>query len=407
MFYLIGKSIYTIKNPTPPDMGSKFQKKSNISPFKGKEGKTIKVAVEIIKEHVTITPCGTFTSDDIITATLGMALNCKSADSFCKIPDLKIPSSTTYRTCANTIEYDDILLNNQLIFAAFSDQILHKYRYYSFAIDETNDPYYGEIVDENVDFIIGGKQKKSTNYFYSYISLYVVVRNTRVTLAVFPVRKSQNKVTIIKQFIGIIKAKEYNIRVLLLDRGFYSAEIFQYLQSEGIPHIMPVKASGKKLKEMLSNKQIRDFSYTLNENEQNAQEIRIMRFTSRRANKKGKIETKNLGFVYFGINWSLLRIQSEYKSRFAIESSYRMRNIVRPKTCTRNPVIRYFFAVISFLLKNIWVVSLMENFRKKQRGPTIISKDWFRFEAFVERIWNKIRKMVSIQDCVYFEAEIT
>lgn len=378
-------------------MGSKFQKKSNNSPFIGKEGKTIRMAVGIIKEHITITPCGTFTPDDIIVSTLGMALNRKSATEFCKTPEQMIPSSTTYRTCAGTIEYEELLINNQLIFGAFSDQILHKCRYYSFAIDETNDPYYGEIVDENQDFIIGGKQKKSTNFFYSYITLYVVVRNKRVTLAVFPVRKSQNKVTFIKQFIGIIREKGYNIRVLLLDRGFYSAEIFQYLQIEGIPHIMPVKASGKKLKELLANKQIRDFSYTINENEENAQEIKIKRYTFRRMKKEGKIEEKNLGFVYFGFDWSLLRIQCEYKARFAIEASYRMRNIVRPRTSTRNPVVRYFFAIVSFLLKNIWVVALMENFRKKQRGPTVINRDWFRFEAFVERIWDKIRKMVSIQ----------
>ena len=275
-------------------MGSKFQKKSNNSPFKGKEGRTVKMAVETIKDHITITPCGTFTPEDIITATLGMALNRNSATSFCKIPDLEFPSSTTYRTCTGTIVYEQLVLNNQLLFGAFSDQLLYKGRYYSFAIDETNDPYYGEIVDENKDFIIGGKQKKSTNYFYSYITLYVVIRNIRVTLAVFPVRKSQNKVTTIKQFIGLIREKGYNIRVLLLDRGFYSADLFQYLQNEGIPHIMPVKASGKKMKELLANIHIRDFSYTIYENEENAQEITIKRYKSRRMTKEGIIKEKNV-----------------------------------------------------------------------------------------------------------------
>ncbi len=388
-------------------MGSKFQKKSNNSPFKGKEGQTVEMAIEAINEHITITPCGTFTPDEIVITTLGIALNRDSATSFCKIPEIRSPSSTTYRTCIDTIDYEQLLLNNPFLFGVFSDQLLHKGRYYSFAIDETNDPYYGEIVDENKDFIIGGKQKKSTNYFYSYISIYVVVRNRRVTLAVFPVRKNQKKVTTIKQFIDIIREKGYKIRVLLLDRGFYSADLFQYLQNEGIPHIMPVKAYGKKMKDLLANNQIRDFSYTIYENGQNAQEITIKRFTSRRTAKDGTIEEKNLGFVYFGIDWSLLKIQDEYKSRFAIEASYRMRNIVRPRTSTRNPVIRYYFAIISFLLKNIWVVILMENFRKKQRGPIVIKIDWFRFEAFVERLWSKIRKLVSIEQHGNFADEMT
>ena len=72
-----------------------------------------------------------------------------------------------------------------------------------------------------------------------------------------------------------------------------------------------------------------------------------------------------------------------------------MRNIVKPKTSTRNPVIRYFFAIISFLLKNIWVVILYENFRKKQCGPIVIISEWFRFDAFRERMWNVIARKVS------------
>lgn len=93
--------------------------------------------------------------------------------------------------------------------------------------------------------------------------------------------------------------------------------------------------------------------YTNNENEETAQEIKIKRYTFRRMKKEGKIEEKNLGFVYFGFDWSLLRIQCEYKLRFAIEASYRMRNIVRPRTSTRNPVVRYFFAMEGCLKRSL------------------------------------------------------
>ena len=158
---------------------------------------------------------------------------------------------------------------------------------------------------------------------------------------------------------------------------------------------MPVKATSKKMKGLLAQKEISEFTYILNENEENSLEINIKRYTSARCKKDGTIERKNRGFVYFGLNWSLIKIQNAYRSRFAIESSYRMRNSVRPKTSTRNPVIRYFFAIVSFLLKNIWVVILHEHFRKKQRGPIVIKSEWFRFDAFRDRIWNTISKIVS------------
>ncbi len=38
--------------------------------------------------------------------------------------------------------------------------------------------------------------------------------------------------------------------------------------------------------------------------------------------------------------------------------SYRMRNQVKSQTSTKNPVIRYLYAIISFLLKNVWIALL-------------------------------------------------
>ena len=116
----------------------------------------------------------------------------------------------------------------------------------------------------------------------------MTIRNRRVTLAVFPVRKSQSKCSNIKRFIEIIRSEGYRIRVLLLDRGFYSAEVFYYLQSEGIPHIMPVKVYGKKLKELLSQKEIRQFEYTIYENGEKLQKIKIKRYTYRKITKTGQ-----------------------------------------------------------------------------------------------------------------------
>ena len=50
---------------------------------------------------------------------------------------------------------------------------------------------------------------------------------------------------------------------------------------------------------------------------------------------------------------------------------------------------------------------LMENFRKKQRGPIVINSDWFRFEAFVERLWSKIKESLIIEQHGNFADELT
>ena len=113
------REIYILLKLAAAEYGLKISKRSNKSPFKGKEGKTVAMAVGAIKTHITITPCGTFTSEDIITVTLGMALNQGSPTLICRVPDLKFPSCTTYHTCTDTLEYDELVVNNSSLFREF------------------------------------------------------------------------------------------------------------------------------------------------------------------------------------------------------------------------------------------------------------------------------------------------
>jgi hypothetical protein len=83
--------------------------------------------------------------------------------------------------------------------------------------------------------------KASTTTFYSYVSLYIPTKGQRLTLGVFPVKKGVSKVEYIRKFLAIIHDLDVNIAVLCLDRGFYSNDVFSFLQSENIPHIVPVK----------------------------------------------------------------------------------------------------------------------------------------------------------------------
>lgn len=107
--------------------------------------------------------------------------------------------------------------------------------------------------------------------------------------------------------------------------------------------------------------------------------------------KRGKHGVENLGYVVGGLAWQPHRVQQTYRSRFAIESSYRMRNQVKPRTSTKNPVIRYLYAIISFLLKNVWIALVCMHFSPVKQGPRTIDMRAFRFERFIVIIWEAIR----------------
>jgi len=54
---------------------------------------------------------------------------------------------------------------------------------------------------------------------------------------------------------------------------------------------------------------------------------------------------------------------------FAIESYYRMRNIVKLRTSTRNITFRYFFALVSFLLRSMALPSEKTFYDNKTSSP--------------------------------------
>ena len=105
--------------------------------------------------------------------------------------------------------------------------------------------------------------KKSTTTFYSYVSLYITTKGQRQTLAVFPVKKGVSKVEYIRKFLAIISDAKVNIEVICLDRGFYSNDVFSFLQEENIPHIVPVRKHGKELKKILRGNHSRYARYTM------------------------------------------------------------------------------------------------------------------------------------------------
>jgi putative transposase len=292
------------------------------------------------------------------------------------------------------VDLNSLLALQSKILTYSNDQILVPGKSYHFAIDFTDDPYYGEIVDVNKDYVIKSKMKDSTTTFYSYVSLYITTKGQRLTLAVLPVKMGVSKVEYIRKFLAFINDAKVNIEVLCLDRGFYSNDVFSVLQEENIPHIVPVRKHGQELKKILRGNHSRYARYT-RMGTSGPLDLTLAIDVHYLQGRNKKFGNVNLGYVVYGIDWKPRRVYLIYKNRFAIESSYRIRNIVRAKTSSRNVAIRYLLTIISFLLKNIWVAFQWMFFYKVQRGPRTIDEDLFRFDFFRLFVWEGIRKKLK------------
>jgi putative transposase len=334
---------------------------------------------------LTIPIQGKLTQTDIFGAVVGMAAMSQSIHS---IPGLLegAPCETSLRYHLKKLDMDELEEKSPAILASGIHQVLKPEKSYQFAIDYTNDPYYGETMDENESSVRGGQRKQSTNEFYSYATLYVTSRNRQLTLAVYPVQQGVPKVEYVARCFHQIFALDLKMKVVCLDREFYTYDVFQFLIQNSIPFIVPVKKQSDRMKELLQGTRSRYAEYRMDG--EPPLDLTVAVAVKYPKGKRGKHCVENLGYVVGGIDWHPHRVHDRYKSRFSIESSYRMRNSGKPRTSTKNPVIRYLYAIVSFLFKNMWLVLLWTYFSPVKPEPQTIDMGAFRFNRFRLMIWS-------------------
>jgi putative transposase len=360
-----------------------------------KSKECIDLVLKPLTDHVTIKVNGSLTIKDIFHTVVSMSVENSSVHSISK-HYLDVACETSLRYHFKKLIMEELINSNEKILLQEITKTLKTGKSYDFAIDLTNDPYYGKIDSSNEKYVIGGQAKKSTNSFYSFISLYITDPNERFTVSVLPVEKHKTMVEYLTYFLDLIKRLNLEIKILCLDRGFYSIDVFEFLQKNNVPHIVPVIKRGKQMNQILKGIKARSEQYVM-KNSMKKILLNIIIDVKYLKGKRGKKGRENFGFVVFGVKWSPRKVSTVYRRRFAIESSYRMRNIVKPKTSTKNAEIRYFYTLVSFLLKNIWLYLQKKHFVIVKRGPKVIDEDKFRFDMFIILIEEWLRKKLRVR----------
>lgn len=351
------------------------------------------LAVTALNRHIIIPIQGSLTQTTTFRTLVGMAVERQSIHSISSLLE-KSPCETSLRYHLAKLRMDDLEAANSTILTHSISSVLKPGKAYMFAIDYTNDPYYGTVSPENEGYVIRSRLKKSTNEFYSYVTVYAITLDHQVTLAVYPVTQGTSKVAYIARCLDAITTAGLRIQALCLDREFYARKVIDFLTTVRIPFILPVRKHSRAMKQLLNGTKSRFGEYIMRGKPSLRLKIAI---NVKYANgKRGKHGVENLGYVVHDISWNPQRIHKTYRSRFAIESSYRMRNLVKPRTSTRNPVIRYLFAIISFLLKNLWMAVLWTRFSPVKQGPGIIEMGAFRFDQFQLFVWEAVRVTLKV-----------
>lgn len=230
------------------------------------------------------------------------------------------------------------------------------------AIDYSDLPYYGQPQSDPRQIRRGRAQKGTTRY-HTYATAFVVRKGYRFTLAATWVRQGDSLVEVIERLLARIAQLGIRVQNLLLDRGFYEADVIRYLQQTRYPSLMPVKLRGRMPKDPAQSTSAYQFlswrksgfsKYSWTDTGGQLTSVKIC-VSRRQYRHRGRRKYQNLLFAYWG--WkptSPARMREIYRKRFGIETSYRQLHQAHIKTTSRDPLRRFLFVVLALIIRNVW-----------------------------------------------------
>jgi DDE family transposase len=267
------------------------------------------------------------------------------------------------------------------------------------ALDLTLIPYYGQPFADPAE-LYGGAAKAGTQLFHAYATAYVIHRGCRWTVALRPVYQGDAWDAIVRDLLRQAARAGVKARLVLLDRGFYSAAVIRYLQAARYPFLMPVIRRGRSPRHprgpsgtwaFFTRRRSGWDRYTLAERRGRARatvSIGICgRWVARRPRRRpGPPKRRREVWVYaFGglRPASLTWLRETYRQRFGIESSYRQLHQARIRTSTRQPLLRLLYVGVALLLRNVWVWLHWEVLAQRRRGRRRVDLSRLPFRAML------------------------
>lgn len=311
----------------------------------------------------------TYTKKNIINTVVFSVSNNKFIEySSKRLRDKKgfCPSSDTVFYHLNKLDENNVFS----VFQQLNQTVLKQAEEYNIfnravwcGLDKHKIPWYGKNKDSHV---VGMQQVRGTHFGHGYASIECVSNKKRFTLSALPLSQFTTKRKIIR-FLVDESRKHVDISRLFLDREFFNVESINTLQQLSAPFVIPAIRNKKIvhiIQEFKKNCQAHPYEkhylliteYTLKHYKDYATVTLVIVVEPP---KKPDDEYSVFAYVtnIAVTRDTALEIADSYRSRWGIETGYRVKEEVRGKTCSPNYAIRLLLQLLSILLYNLWQLS--------------------------------------------------
>lgn len=216
------------------------------------------------------------------------------------------------------------------------------------AFDFTSELFYGASASPYLFNVQG----ESWNAEFKFATVCLVTRGKQLPLMALPVRVGEGVARPTIELLEYCKTLFRDIRFALFDRGYYCAELIDFLQANKIRYLI-----------LVPEKEGTIASY-VNQTIELGKFKHEMRYTKDKSTWKPAttiVVCKGIDdFAWIFATNIHLKTRCEYillyKRRWQIETNYRVEDEARIKSKSTNHLTRYFYFLVSLLFHACWII---------------------------------------------------
>ncbi len=229
------------------------------------------------------------------------------------------------------------------------------------AIDYTKIPYYGAFNR----YVVRSKHKDGTDHFYEYATISIVQDGLRLCVYSRPVTLLDPKVDVVRELIEEAEKRGVRIKLLLLDRAFFTVDCINLLKELRIKFVIPCVCNERVQGAVDSLGKEGRLPFAIHDSSKNEASFTMVVYWSERKMKlipfATNVEQRDLRKL-------VSMIPKEYRRRWGIETSFRKVKEVYGRTLSPSPAIRLAYFMTAMILYNLWqAVNIMLR-GEQQRG---------------------------------------
>lgn len=223
-----------------------------------------------------------------------------------------------------------------------------------------------------------------------------------MTIALHAGRREETLGGVITHLWERVADLERTIQRLYLDRGFFSGPVIRWLHAGEIPFGMPVSIRGKQggTRAWLTPTRTRKTQSPMHSPLDGSVTFQAWGIGTSPKGKYGRHGLEYQAYAVHKVPIRLRGVPDEYRKRFGIESSSRVKTQSRLRTSPKNPLVRLLERGIAFLLVDLGIYLGGTQISRPRKGGRLRDPSVFPFKTMLRFLRQAIDRNSIVNEAI-------